>query len=274
MITRKRKLISFYLPLFLLTLGTTGCNLFDFMDNPSGDVQYLSAARACFDQGDLTCALDYYGRLSTEYSDTNNAESAFAILDQNGATMANLVSAIGNGQNGGKILTSLSDKLSTIGTGESVRIALYSAFTKTTSINDANLRGLVRFTSAMAIVAVALAEINGSNGVLDQTDIVTDATTCINNGLAGCAVGCSGSIGSSGTLDLESGQSSVEGSVTLDLIDAGIEEIVEALGSSELGSTGKFSSGTSSFASALDAFEPQTSEGCYRYALISNGIGN
>ncbi|MBI3534419.1 MAG: hypothetical protein HY072_02890, partial [Deltaproteobacteria bacterium] len=60
-------------------------NVFDPIDNPSGDAQLLSAARACFDKGDLACAKDNYGKITgTTDAEYAAAETAFTILEENG----------------------------------------------------------------------------------------------------------------------------------------------------------------------------------------------
>ena len=43
-----------FIVIFLsLLAAASGCNLFDPLDSPTSDAQLISAARACFDRGDL-----------------------------------------------------------------------------------------------------------------------------------------------------------------------------------------------------------------------------
>ena len=85
--------------LFLLALVNLSClNVFSPIDSPSGDAQFLSLARACFDQGDIDCANKYYAKVSgTTEAETAAAEEAFTILDKNGATMGALMQSLGCG---------------------------------------------------------------------------------------------------------------------------------------------------------------------------------
>ena len=49
-----------------IPLVLQGCvNIFDPLDSPSGEAQLLSAARACFDDGDFACAREFYGKLGS-----------------------------------------------------------------------------------------------------------------------------------------------------------------------------------------------------------------
>lgn len=257
--------------LLLSGIISTGCNIFDPIDNPSGDPQLISAARACFDQGDFECALEHYGELASD-SDIRNSEEAFVILDQQGIGMAAFMLAIGNGRGGGDIVTRLSDELAGSGLSETKRIAIHGAFLKVSSITDTSLRGLVRFASAMAFLAHAVGETNGTDRILQKTDLVPNATACLAGGLAGCTVTCGGTITAAATVDFTQ-SSSVTGTLTLGMVDAAVKQITTALGSTELGGSGKFSSGSSDFANALSAGDPNTNANCYHYLLISNGIG-
>jgi hypothetical protein len=58
----------------------SGCNVFSVLDSPSGDAQLISAARACFDQGDFACARDNYSKLSDSSADIRASEEAFLAL--------------------------------------------------------------------------------------------------------------------------------------------------------------------------------------------------
>src|SRR5688572_5467951 len=63
--------------------GTFACvNVFDPIDNPGGEAQLLSAARAAFDKGDIATARELYGKVGNE---TATAETIFLELDACGA---------------------------------------------------------------------------------------------------------------------------------------------------------------------------------------------
>ena len=149
--------------LFLLfSLLLSGCNLYSSMDSPSGDVQVLSAARACFDKGDYTCASSYYAKLSTTFSDQENSELALLNLDQVGASAGTFLSAVVNGSgNAGSLITSLANGLNTFYTaqllnpngsrkGAATRLVIFHAYLTASAIQNPKLQGLIRFVSSFA----------------------------------------------------------------------------------------------------------------------------
>jgi len=157
-------------------LGSCNINVFSPFDHATSDVQLVSAARAAFDRGDLSTAQDLYQKISDNDQDIRNSESAFLILAQQGATMANLIEFVGNGA-GGTALTKFAEHLVS-GSGETKRLAIYSAFSKFSSIQDTNLQNFVKFATSLALSAEILAESADSDGVLRKKDIVTDPSTC------------------------------------------------------------------------------------------------
>ena len=76
-----------FLALSAVAVTLAGCNLYATLDKPSGDLQILSRARACFDKADFACAREYYAKLSSSYDDVRASEEAFMILAENGADM-------------------------------------------------------------------------------------------------------------------------------------------------------------------------------------------
>ncbi|MEK6706024.1 MAG: hypothetical protein AABZ06_09560, partial [Bdellovibrionota bacterium] len=158
------------------------CNIFDPVDNPSGDIQNLSAARACFDQGDFECATEHYGKLSSSYSEIASSELAFKILDENGATMGAFMSSFGKGLSGlGPALTKLTSSLYSAGgpAGVAKRLAIFNAFKQIDNIpNNIELRGMVRFVTATVMAAELLAEDASGDGVFRERDLVADPSVC------------------------------------------------------------------------------------------------
>src|SRR5205809_424094 len=71
--------------------GSSCINLFDPIDNPSGEGQLLSAARAAFDKGDMATARELYGKAGGE---TALSETIFLDLDGCGADIGALASAL------------------------------------------------------------------------------------------------------------------------------------------------------------------------------------
>jgi hypothetical protein len=160
-------------------LGLTACNVFDPFDSPTGDAQLLSAARACLDRADFGCARENYAKLSNSESEVRASEEAFAILEENGAGIGPLMSAIGDNPNIGPATTKLAGSMAN-GASAAKVTALFEALKKVNQIpNNPQLRGLVRFASTFAMAAESLALDAGRTGsptVLDKTDITTQAT--------------------------------------------------------------------------------------------------
>lgn len=251
------------------------CNAFDSLDTPTNDDQILSAARACFDEGDLECARGWYQKLSSSESDVRASEEAFLTLDQSGAGMSVFIGAVGEGSNGGGSLTALANRLSS-GAGEARRLAIYTAYKRVAEINNAELRGFVRFVTGFALAASVLAEVTGANGSLEKSDLVQTPSACAN--LATCAADCTATTGTTlaagATLDLVNAPTSqtLSGTHHLGMIDGAIDAVFYAL-VSELAASGKYSTGLGSFADVLRLADPNQNE-CYRYVLINNGVGS
>jgi len=257
---------------------TTSCsfNVFDPIDSPSGDAQLQSAARACLDEGDYECAARLYGEMSDGYSDVANSEEAFLLLDQNGLGMTGIMEAIGeDDSSGGQVINALVERIYKSGITTS-REDIFKALIKANSINQNELRGLVRMMGSLALLAQLLHETkqNLTTENFLKTDIVSNAATCITGELAGCLAGCTARLAAGNYVDFDTA-TELNGGPTLYMIQALVLQLDKALGSTELNGGGKFSSGTLSFAETLKSAEygPDTSPGCYSYLLISNGLG-
>jgi len=269
-------------PLLAISIFSISCNIYGFLDNPSGDEQLLSAARACFDDGDLDCARDLYQKLSNNVADVKNSEEAFEILDRNGASMSVFIQSFGSGS-GGSGLTTLSNKL-TSQASESTRINIYTAYKKIENISNTSLKGLVRFVTAITLTAELLAE-DAVNGIFDANDLASDATTCKAQTTVGCLASASCDIASAShqlahgaSVDLGENTSDfvdLSGTPTLSMLHAAIQEVDYAL-NTEIGAGGKFSSGTGSFSSDIISTTAPTTAAlarCYRRILLSLGVG-
>ncbi len=267
-------------------VATAGCNLFDPFDSATSDDQLLSAARACFDRGDIACARENYAKLSASQADVAASEEAFAILDENGATMAAFMEALGDG-GGGDSFNVLARKFAAIGTsggaGTTRRQNFHTAFLKINSITgNSALKGLVRFLTAFAFASEILAEGAGTDGIFNKTDLVgsvsgcaavTLATVC-STGSASC-VSSNTAIAAAATVDLEAASTTsavAGGSPTWGLLDGAIAEVNQAFGATELGASGKFDSGAGAATKAFDA-QPSTDDDCYRKVLFDQGVG-
>lgn len=269
----KRTHLALLPALLLAALG--GCNLFDPFDSPTGDTQLLSAARACFDRGDIACAKDLYSQLSSSQSDVANSETAFAILDENGADMAAFMGAFGGGA-GGQGITKLANALIAKGTGSTLRNNILGAYQKVNSISDTNLKGLVRFVAGITLLAEVMAE--GAGTSFDADDVVATPSACkaassvtACAGLAACGVGDNGIDDGGSAVNINS--DTALGSPSLEMVDNIITNINNAL-SNEIGAGGSIADGAKGFAAALDLITPATGSGdCYRYTLLQQGVG-
>jgi hypothetical protein len=189
----------------LSTLSGTllsGCNVFGPFDNPTSETQLLSAARACFDQGDLPCAREYYNRISGTDADIAVSEGIFASLAEQGATMTGVIEFVGNGANG-HALTKFAERLSS-GAGETRRLAIHSAFKRHTEITDSSLKAFAKFVSALSLTAEILGEAAGPDGTLSKTDLALSEICSMseltgNPGSHACDFPATGNLDSSGT---------------------------------------------------------------------------
>lgn len=277
----------------LLSVSIIGCgvNLFEWADSPSSDEQKLAAARACFDEGDINCALDYYTEIS-EQGDVEKMERAFAILDRQGAGMDSVIAAVGPGGNGGEIITRLVNIMAPTSDAQK-RVDLFAAYQVVTTINNAKLRGLLRLLTALSIVSVILGDAAGEDNILQRSDLVSDYSVCktktettclVGTGLTACAAGLAN--GAEVNLDGSSpGDGLAREDPDVGMIDGAISAVATALSSSELGGSGKFggslSSAATSITSDLDTIKTTLGVGtsdnrvgsCYRWALINQNIG-
>ena len=280
----------------LAIFAMAGCNIFTPFDDPTNDDQLQSAARACFDNGDLTCALQLYTKLEAGRPDTALSESAFAILDENGLSMAVLMSAVGSGGSGA-MLNTIAAALAP-SAGLTKRMAIYTAYETVASISNSSLRGLVRFITGLALASEILAEQITPVTSLLQTNIVSNPTNCFfaSSGASGCiAVGiatptqCAPTgtaviVDTTTTIDIITAPTSsatvalmAASSPNWEMIYASILAIEQALGTSELGASGKFSSGAGGFTSSVGTQAAPTSPApapqCFRALLVSLGVG-
>lgn len=257
-----------------LAAGAAACNVFDPLDTPTSDEQIVSKARACFDAGDLDCAREWYGKLSNGYADIRNSEEAFVILHENGITMPVFINAVTGGQGGGG-LTKLANSFSWRA-GETRRLALYEAYKKVPYILQPQLRGLTRFVTAYALAAEILAEDAGTDYSLQKDDLVSSSASCSCTACActgGCAAAASSILTPAARVDLVNfpTSSDLTGTPTLGMIDGALDAVNRAL-VYELTAAGSFADGAGGFSTSILS-TASTVDDCYRYTLISNGVG-
>lgn len=267
--------------LFALSLSSlAGCNAFSIIDKPSGDEQQLSAARACFDEGDFECARKHYASLSNDYSEIRASEEAFLILAENGLNMAAFMETFGNG-GGANALTSLAERLAQ-GT-PSKRLKIQEAYIKHTLItSNLALRGLVRFIGSIALAAEFLAEeIPTQGGRLNKINLVL-STSCSSNTACTLAgnVNCTKPVGAviqdaPNNLNVDLTQpAALSGTLDLRHLKQAMSDAAQAL--SSLNSSGDFSSGSGAMANTISGQNldntPLVNQ-CFRSKLLEIGIG-
>ncbi len=274
----------------LMAVLTSSCNVFDPLDSPSGAEQIKSAARACFDQGDFACASKYYSQVSAT-DESAAAELAFFKLDQAGVKMSSFLMAFGTGgKSVGGSITKLANTLAPIA-NETTRVAILDAYLNVNDIQTNELRGLIRFIAGSALVAEILAEDAGTDETLTSADLVKTASGC--KTAAACAPSLPPFLQAT-PCDKPTGKKLVvgptiadldkmtvdtfKGTPTLNMIAATLSKIMTAL-NSELNSGGLLGTNSSDFASGIldqalsdDTTSTQDSP-CFRFALISNGVG-
>jgi hypothetical protein len=274
-----------------LTLPLNGCNLFGGIDSPKGDAQLLSAARACFDQGDLACARENYAKLSGNLADIKNSELAYAILEEQGAGMSEFMQALGDGD-AGKGLTRMAGFLSRTA-GQTKRAAIYEALKAVDTISDSGLRGLVRFSASFVLAAVILAEDAGADGSLLKSEYVSNPTTCANASTTTCAATAACDLASTSVLingatvtNITTTNTPSSTTATTAIASGGGSHamLVSLMGSidyaltTELAAAGKFKLGTGSLASSINALSTGwvavAGGRCVRNLLLSTGVGN
>jgi hypothetical protein len=278
-------------------LISAGCNTFAPLDSPSGDVQILAAARACFDQGDFQCAADKYHilELSTSVTTLNQAysEDAFEILAKNGITFSVFItSVIDSGGDAGALITKLAGVLRTNGvtnplvaTNYPTRAALFEAYQKSLKMTAGRSRGLITFITATTLMAEILAEdatgidTTKKVGKLQQSDIVENPTTCLassgNPPWTGCTPPAGHNIidGSTPITLSTATAADFTAAPSLQMILAAASEIQSGL--SMMTSSGGIGSASGSLATSIlsQTIGTPADSPLFRYTLISLGIG-
>lgn len=281
--------------LLLPVVALAGCNIFAPLDSPSGDAQLLSAARACINQGDMECAREHFSKVVSA-TDAANADLAFGMLHNAGVTAGTFVDAflavkdLPNAEKGMGIVNALAGELS-LASGVEMRTAVLDAYKVSADISDQKLKSLVRFVAGLALVGELLAEEAGGDGTLSAGDLANNVTTCSGSGGAPACAG-------EATCDKTGGKLSAGGASPDLRSDAGIEAadfstgptfeqlietfeaIVDAGGdlNASMMQDGGFNSDALSSATSIASQLAGLTGGnavdrCYRYTLISLGIG-
>jgi hypothetical protein len=274
--------------LVAIVLLAASCNVFSF-NGPSGDAQLLSAARACFDSGDLACALQNYQKLSSNDADIATSEEAFTVFDQQGASMSNLMQFIGDITNlgAGPALTNFGQRMNST-SGVASRVAIWTAFYSYRQITDnPSLSAFVQFLGALSLTGELLAETQGTDSALHKSDFVTNATACATGTGTTCATGTACNAGTSlltsaagGAIDYnnttQTDATAPTGALNADFLYFSIESASSAL--VNLGGSGKYFGNASALFSnilgntnAVPSTATQVDQ-CFRFSLLSPSI--
>ena len=191
---------------------SASCNVYDPFDSPTSDAQLVSAARACLDQGDYACARDNYQKLSTVQSDIATSELAFTALDEVGLGMKAFATAFGKGAGVSafnKLVASVAPNAS-----RTTRLAIYNnAFLKWQSIQNTELRALVKFVSSAALAAEVLGEASGGDAITKE-ELATNPTACEATTTTTCAASSACAKPSGTGNNLEFGTTTIDLAVT------------------------------------------------------------
>ena len=274
-----------------VTLGwlmlLSGCNAFTSLDAPTGDPQILSAARACFNAGNFTCATSYYLQLSTTaYRDTQNTELAYDILAQKGITAPVFISAVlSNGGNFGGLITQLAGQLS-YHASRTNRLALFQAYQYALVIQNTQAQQVMRFITALALVAEIFSENTVTPGNYKQSDLVTNPAGCSSASLltvattpATCAIPATSTMITGlnfGVLSTAGASSFAGAAPTLYMINACISEIANTANSLSSGLLGSSASDlATTITSQLSTYPIVSYPSVFLYLLLKQlGIGN
>jgi len=245
--------------------GSFACvNMFDPIDNPSGEAQLLSAARAAFDKGDMATARELYGKVGSQ---TSAAETIFLDLDSCGADIGAFGTALSKGADNssasGLMLSVMGERMYPAHS-TACFATLLAAYKSARALTDTNLRGFATFLAALAIAGEVFANNTGaSDGTITKADVFTTPSTCnTGNGCAGCTK--TDGISAAASVDLSSATTIT---ATYGTLQGAITGATTAL--NELGIT---SSASNNLTTALNAGNPN-SDATYSCILSELGVG-
>lgn len=270
--------------LLCATLSLSGClNLFSPLDQPSGDAQYLSAARACFDKMDFSCAQENYSKISSANNDVKLEEEAILVFAKNGASMVQFMTFVSNltDLNAGKAVTIFANGMIPTASSSS-RQAIWSAWQNYKSISNNDMKFFVQFIGSLALAGEILAEAANGASSLSQADLVFSASTCAvatacTAGSAHCAASSNGQLTQGPAHNILTTPPTNSVATSRQLFDS-IASAESALQSLDQG--GRFSSAFGTFNTITSAIGNSSSldtlsqvDECFRAELINQSIG-
>jgi hypothetical protein len=265
-------------------LALSACNIFDPLDSPTSDVQRLSAARACFDKGDIECARTHYAALSNDMADIRNSEEAFLALEAVNAGMGAFIRAFGSGDSRtGAAITSVANSIGS-NASRATRVAIFAAYVKANSVTDTRLKGLGRFVTSLALASAYLAETAATKGDLRKSDLAANATACQTAGSGGCAAATTDCAAGATPIALATTtiagddlSNATEGQVDtaalgLEVFNAAVNTINLALTDMGVATTSANVAGFSDVFANIPGATTQY-EQCYRSGMLEQGVG-
>jgi hypothetical protein len=268
--------------LFCLGLLSSCLNVFDPFDSPTNDAQILSAARACFDKQDYTCAREQYQKLSSNESAI--AEQAFMILDQNDAGIVAIARALSNNTSDGDIISKLVESVAP-NAGQTKRADLLSAYKTISNIQNQQLRGFVKFITGMVLASEILAEIPGvqADSIFQKTDIANTPSACQTANVTNVCTGvdttsCASPVGGglSGSVAIPALSSNPNVAGMTGTANFGMYQAALLAAADGLALMSVNSGNSSAIITALNNSNTTTGtppDDCFNYYLIQTGIG-
>ena len=219
-IKQSKKILSI-LAYSLIATSLSACNLFAFVDKPSGDAQLLDYARACLDKGDYACATANYQLLSNSYLDQKISESSLTTLaGKNIFFMGDLFNALGGGKGTASSFSTLAVTLASrsVTDGPS-RTIIEQAFLDSSGISDSTLKAYMQFITALAMFNEILANAVTSKQLVNS-DIAVNPALCAASGCgvlgAGATTDCTQP--ANNFLDVNTGGAEVDTTLGMNLV--------------------------------------------------------
>jgi|GEM_PF-3743056 len=213
--------ISACIPLITLL---TSCNLYGGLSSPSNDEQHVSAARACLDHGDYSCALEHYRAISDAYADVRINETSLTQLAQAQVfSIADMIASIGTSLGSGNTLISMTELVASRNVMNAAnRAMIQRTYANNDLISNQNpkLRAFSKFISAVAMFNTLMASAVGPDGKLTASDLAVGGTACIGDAsLVQCAApGGTNLIDTNGSEPANMGASGWENSPSVDMV--------------------------------------------------------
>ncbi len=172
----------------LTVIFLSSCNLFAFVDKPSGDAQLLDAARACLDRADYQCALDYYKQLSNSFIDVKISETSLTNLaNKNIFKMSDLFISLGSDTGNAGSFSFLSETIAIRGKITAAdRAIIQNAYADSSLITNETIRNYMQFITSLVMTNHLLASSVGADGKLTASDIVKNPSVCLRVGNVNC----------------------------------------------------------------------------------------